>query len=129
MSNGLLGTGTVGHVDSWAVAPPKRKSGGRVTPKGTRPSDRSAGPAAKRSSGGDSGTGSDDEYATGRYTAPIPASMRESPPWIPALMLGLLILGAILIILRNLVFTGNNWLTLLGLASILGGLYTATKWR
>lgn len=128
MSNGLLGAGTAGRVDLVAVAPPKRKSGGRVTPKGTRPDDRSTGSAAKRSSGG--GPAADDgEYTSGRYTAPIPASMRESPRWIPALMLGLLILGAILIILRNLVFTGNNWLTLLGLASILGGLYTATKWR
>lgn len=116
-----------------------------MTPKGTRPGEKTGakagetpgGPAsggspsgAKRPAASRSGAArDDDEYASGRYTAPIPASMRESPPWIPALMLGLLILGAILIILRNMVFTGNNWLTLLGLASILGGLYTATKWR
>ena len=34
----------------------------------------------------------------------------------------------IIIILRNLLWQ-DNWLTLLGLACILGGLYTATKWR
>ncbi|MEX2627455.1 MAG: hypothetical protein WD225_11275 [Ilumatobacteraceae bacterium] len=102
------------------MAPPKRKSGGRVTPKGTRPGER----PLKNPDENDEGV-----HASGRYTPPVPASMRESPRWIPALMLGLLILGAILIILRNLVFTGNNVLTLLGLASILGGLYTATKWR
>lgn len=111
-----------------------------MTPKGTRPGEK-AGEKAGEKSGGPSSApkrpaasrpasrDDDDEYASGRYTAPIPASMRESPPWIPALMLALLILGAVLIILRNMVFTGNNWLTLLGLASILGGLYTATKWR
>jgi len=67
--------------------------------------------------------------ASGRYTPPIPKEMRESPPWVPALMIALLILGAVLIIARNLVFSGNNLLTLLGLGCILGGLFTATKWR
>ena len=40
-----------------------------------------------------------------------------------------MVAGMIIIILRNLVFTGNNWLTIAGLVCILGGLYTATKWR
>lgn len=111
------------------MAPPKRKSGGRVTPKGTRPGEKSGGPSTAAKPSGAARDADDDEYASGRYTAPIPASMRESPRWVPALMLALLILGAVLIVLRNMVFTGNNWLTLLGLASILGGLYTATKWR
>jgi len=44
-------------------------------------------------------------------------------------MLALLILGVIVIMLRNLVFSGNNWLLLVGLGSVMGGLYTATKWR
>lgn len=68
-------------------------------------------------------------HTSGRYTPPIPQSMRQSPPWIPALMLALLIFGAVLIIARNLVFSGNNWLTLVGLGCIMGGLFTATKWR
>jgi hypothetical protein len=66
---------------------------------------------------------------SGRYTPPIPQAMRQSPSWVPILMLALLILGAVLIIARNLVFSGNNWLTLLGLGCIMGGLFTATKWR
>ena len=68
-------------------------------------------------------------HASSRYTPPVPKAMRESPPWVPVLMLVLLVLGAIIIMARNLVFDGNNWLTLVGLACILGGLFTATKWR
>jgi len=101
------------------VAPPKRKSGGRVTPKGSRAGNTTSAPAQE---GGAAGT-------SGRYTAPIPQSMRQSPSWVPVLMLVLLILGAVLIIARNLVFSGNNWLTLVGLGCIMGGLFTATKWR
>ncbi len=44
-------------------------------------------------------------------------------------MLVLLILGAVLIMLRYLVFTDTNIPTLLGLGCILAGLWTATKWR
>ena len=50
-------------------------------------------------------------------------------PWVPVLMLALLILGGVIIMARNLAFSGNNWLTIIGLGCILGGLYTATKWR
>jgi len=52
-----------------------------------------------------------------------------SPQWVPVLMLVLLILGVVVIMLRNLAFSGNNWLLLVGLGCVLGGLYTATKWR
>jgi LPXTG-motif cell wall-anchored protein len=44
-------------------------------------------------------------------------------------MLVLLIGGGVLIMLRYLVFTETNFPTLIGLVMILGGLYTATKWR
>ncbi len=55
--------------------------------------------------------------------------MKAPKPWIPVLMVILFLAGMVVIILRNLVFTGNNFLTLVGLGCILGGLYTATKWR
>ena len=55
--------------------------------------------------------------------------MKLPKPWVPWLMIALLVAGMIIIILRNLVFTGNNWPTIAGLVCILGGLYTATKWR
>ena len=44
-------------------------------------------------------------------------------------MLVLLIGGGLMIMARYLIFTDNNIPTLLGLGMILGGLYTATKWR
>lgn len=102
------------------MAPPKRKTGGRITPKGTRPGDR----PIKNPDENESGV-----HSSARYTPPVPQAMRESPQWVPALMVALLVLGAVLIILRNLVFSGNNLLTIAGLGCILGGLYTATKWR
>jgi len=102
------------------VAPPKRKTGGRTTPKGTRPGERVVANPEENTAG---------VHSSARYTPPVTREMRESPPWVPVLMLALLILGAAVIIARNLVFSGNNWMTLLGLGMILGGLFTATKWR
>ncbi len=100
-----------------AVAPPKRKTGGRVTAAGTRPGDR---PAAKPAA---------HPAASSRYTPPIPQAAKESPPWLPALMLGLFVVGAIAIMARYLVFPDSNWPMLVGLACLLGGLFLATKWR
>jgi hypothetical protein len=103
------------------VAPPKRKTGGgRTTAKGTRPGESKFVNPTENERG---------VHASRRYTPPVTSEMRAPKPWVPVLMIILLVLGMIIIILRNLVFTGNNWLTLLGLGCILGGLYTATKWR
>jgi hypothetical protein len=99
------------------VAPPKRKTGGRVTAAGTRPGDR---PAAKPAA---------HPAASSRYTPPVPQAAKESPPWLPALMLGLFVVGAIAIMARYLVFPDSNWPMLVGLACLLGGLFLATKWR
>ena len=77
----------MGAVDSLAVAPPKRKTGGRTTPAGTRPTDA---PRATHDGAGEHGDAATHHYESGRYTAPIPRSQKESPPWVPALMLGLL---------------------------------------
>jgi hypothetical protein len=109
------------------VAPPKRKTGGRTTPAGTRPADtnRSAGATPV----GEHGDVATHHYESGRYTAPITKSQKESPPWVPALMLGLLVLGALLIMLRYLVWEDTNLPMVLGMACLLGGLYTGTKWR
>jgi Cell division protein CrgA len=109
-------------VNSLAVPPPKRKSGGRVTPAGTRPGTA---PATARASTDRASTVS----ASSRYTPPVPQSAKESPPWLPVLMLTLFAVGALAIMLRYLVWTDSNWPMLVGLACLLGGLYTATKWR
>ena len=94
------------------MAPPKRKSGGRVTP-----------------SADSTPAGSGRPNASSRYTPPVPEATKVGPQWVPVLMLVLLILGVVVIMLRNLAFSGNNWLLLVGLGCVLGGLYTATKWR
>jgi hypothetical protein len=108
------------------VAPQKRKTGGRVTPAGTRPSDTRRTAAAGADAGGEGAT---HHYESGRYTAPIPRSAKESPPWVPMLMLGFLIVGALLIMLRYLVWDDTNLPMVLGMALLLAGLYTGTKWR
>ena len=92
-----------------------------MTPAGTRPGSA---PAAARAAERSSAVG-----ASSRYTPPVPQSAKESPPWLPVLMLTLFAVGALAIMLRYLVWTDSNWPMLVGLACLLGGLYTATKWR
>jgi hypothetical protein len=103
------------------VAPPKRKTGGgRTTPKGTRPGEQHFANPEENVHG---------VHTSSRYTPPVTSEMKAPKAWVPVLMVALFLIGMVVIILRNLVFTGNNYLTLVGLACILGGLYTATKWR
>jgi cell division protein CrgA len=81
---------------------PKERSG-RVTPKGT-----------------------------GRYTPPVPKTVKVSPTWVPVLMGTLLALGALVIILNYVgVLPGgaSNAYLLVGLALITGGFITATQWH
>ena len=103
------------------MAPPKRKTGGRVTASGTRPGERprprSAAAASTRVA------------ASSRYTPPVPQSVKESPPWWPILMLGLFVAGGLAIMARYLIFSDSNIPLLIGLACLLGGLFLATKWR
>lgn len=106
------------------MAPPKRKTGGgRVTPKGTRPE------AQRASSKPSAPPEHHDVAASSRYTPKATQQSRIPPTWIPIIMLVLLIGGGLMIMARYLVFTDSNIPTLIGLAFILGGLYTATKWR
>jgi hypothetical protein len=103
------------------VAPPKRKTGGRVTPAGTRP-----GSAPARAGDGERSAAIG---ASSRYTPPVPQSAKQSPAWVPVLMLTLFIVGAIAIMLRYLVWDSSNIPMIVGLVCLLGGLYVATKWR
>lgn len=59
----------------------------------------------------------------------MPHSAKESPPWLPALMLGLFIVGGLAIMARYLVFPDSNIPMVVGLVCLLGGLFTATRWR
>jgi hypothetical protein len=108
------------------MAPPKRKTGGgRVTPKGTRPEDRYVATTSNTKHGDEH----HDVAASSRYTPKAQRRALVPPHWIPVIMLILLIGGGLMIMARYLIFTDSNIPTLIGLGMILGGLYTATKWR
>lgn len=98
-----------------ATKPPKRKvQGGRVTPKGGPP-PRPARPEP-----------------SSRYTPPVPQELKVSPRWVPILMFALIGLGLVIIFCNYLgVLPGDtkNSYLLLGLASILGGIITATQYH
>ena len=71
---------------------------------------------------------------SGRYTAPIPKSVRRSPPWYGVLVLGLLILGVAIIVTNYLfhlpfVAHGSPWGLVAGLVLIFGGFLLATRYR
>ncbi len=104
------------------MAPPKRKTTGRVTPKGTKPGQTSAiAREAKHTSHG--------IEQSSRYTPPTPKEFYESPAWVPILMIVLIGLGVVSIILRYVVWDDTNTPVLVGLGFLLAGLFTATKWR
>lgn len=69
---------------------------------------------------------------TSRYTQPIPRSKRASPPWVPVLLLSLLILGALVIVadyLGVLPYSPTSWYLLVGLVLVAGGFGVATQYR
>ena len=105
------------------MAPPKRKTGGRVTAAGTRPGDK-----PRSGAGAATASGAPAQYDSGRYTAPNAKALTESPPWVPVLMLGFFVVGALLIMARYL-WWDSNIPMIAGMACLLGGLFTATKWR
>ena len=87
----------------------RRVSGGRVTPKGTRP----------------------DGYTPDTVSHTGAESMPPSPMWVPILMFGLLGAGIATILVN---YVGSFWDTsnivlLLGLGMILAGIVTATQYR
>ncbi len=114
---------TFERVHSFLVAPPKRKTGGRTTPKGTRPGESRPETPTHNEHG---------VAASTRYTPPVPKYVKVSPRWVPILMFALFILGALVILLYYLgaVPGGrSNYYLVLGLGFILGGLFTATKYH
>jgi hypothetical protein len=113
------------------MAPRKRRTGGRTTPKGTKPGHLHE---THRLDHADphSMHGTNIADASSRYTPPTPKEARVSPPWVPVLMFILLGVGALIILLYYLGFVPggrSNWYLALGLAGVLGGLFTATKYH
>ena len=104
-----------------------KKRGGRVTPKGTRPGEKHLehhDPSHVH--------GTSEVTASSRYTPPVPQYKKQSPQWVAVLMFVLLGLGALIILFYYLGFVPggrSNWYLALGLSSLLGGLYTATKYH
>lgn len=97
-----------------------------MTPKGTQPGQRVPG------SNKTIDENEDGVHASSRYTPPIPMSMKQSPQWVPILMFTLFGLGALIILLfyMGAVPGGrSNWYLVTGLAMIMGGLFTATKYH
>ena len=65
-----------------------------------------------------------------RYTPPVPRSVKESPTWLPIMMLVFFGIGVLAILARYLLNDQvGNWLVFAGLGFVLAGLYTATKWH
>lgn len=113
------------------MAPSKRRPGGRTTPKGTQPGKVHE---THRLDSSDTHSlhGQSLADASSRYTPPTLREQRVSPTWVPVLMFVLLGLGALVILLYYIGFVPggrNNWYLFSGLASVLGGLFTATKYR
>jgi hypothetical protein len=71
---------------------------------------------------------------SGRYTPPIPKSVRKSPAWFGVMVLVLLIGGVALIVVNYLshlpfVAHGSPWGLVAGLTFIFAGFLMATKYR
>ncbi len=98
-----------------------------MTPAGTRPTDKRISTGTAKTSASTHGPAAH-HHESGRYTAPIPKYAKESPKWVPILMLTLFVVGGLLIMARYL-FWDEQFPMLIGMACLLAGLYTATKWR
>jgi hypothetical protein len=94
----------------------QKRGPGSATKRG-RSTGRTTGPATAKS---------------GRYTPPIPRSVKVSPKWMGPLILALLILGALTIVLNyfNVLPAGpNDWYLLVGIVMIAGGFVVATRYH
>jgi hypothetical protein len=111
------------------MAPPKRK-GGRTIPGSKAETTARSGaqnPTVRRRADHDTAE------VSARYTPPtVNKADLPSPIWVPVLMFGLLIVGALAIVLNYLgVLPGgtDNKYLLVGLVGILGGIVAATQYR
>ena len=97
-------------------------------------------PAAKQGPGGATRKGRSTGRATaapratasGRYTPPVPRSVKVSPVWMGPLILALLILGALMIVINYfgvLPDSPTDWYLLGGIVLIAAGFVTATQYR
>ena len=105
---------------SCGVSPVSKQGPGRATRKG-----RSAGRTTTRGGGRPKTT-------SGRYTPPIPRSVKRSPKWMGPLILAFLVVGTLTIVLNYfnvLPDSPTNWYLLGGIVLIAGGFVIATQYR
>jgi hypothetical protein len=106
-----------------------KSAGGRSTSKGT---SKGTSKTASKSTSKIGRPSTAEE--SGRYTRPIPKSVRRSPPWYGALVLILLIVGVAIIVVNYLahipgVAHGSPWGLVAGLVLIFAGFLMATRYR
>lgn len=110
----------------------KKVTSKRVTPKGaTQGAKVSSTPVSTSSRATESVDGGDESFSK-RYTPPKSTyAQGPSPWWVPTLMFGFLILGALIIMLNYVGLFGEpaNLRLVIGLGFILGGIITATQYR
>lgn len=108
------------------MAPSTRRGPGRAQRKGKSAAGRTTVRAAERV-----GRYTSPEES-GRYTPPVPKTVRRSPRWYGVLVLALMILGVLMILLDYLtVLPGgvSAWYLVVGLVVIFVGFLMATRYR
>lgn len=107
----------------------------RVTPKGgARPAATTSASPRSAKAKAEAITADDDEsFESPRYTPPVSRADAQlpSPWWVPALMFGFLVIGALVIMLNYMGAFGDaeNYRLIIGLGLILAGIITATQYR
>ncbi len=95
--------------------------------------DKRPGHAARRAGyGRRSATPPKSRDVNKRYTAPIPKSVRHSPPWFGPVLLALLVVGLLLIVGNYVgIMPGgtSNWYLIGGLVGIVVGAMMATQYH
>ena len=127
---GTTGTGTDTPAKPAVVR--KKVTSKRVTPKGAPQGVKASSVAAKTKAKASESDDDDEPSFSKRYTPPqANYAPGPSPWWVPALMFGLLIVGALIIMLNYMGVFGEaeNLRLVIGLGFILGGIITATQYR
>jgi hypothetical protein len=117
--------GGAGRLSSGAMAPKGSNGPGRAQRKGTSAAGRTtvkAGRVGRYTA----------PEVSGKYTPPIPRTVRKSPPWFGPLVLTLLVAGVLLILLNYLSILPGSvsaWYLVAGLVVIFGGFVLATRYH
>jgi hypothetical protein len=113
-----------------------RLSSGAMAPKGSSGPGRAQRKGASAAGRTTVKTGRVGRYTapeqSGKYTPPIPRTVKRSPKWFGVLVLALLVAGVLLILFNYLaILPGavSAWYLVAGLVVIFGGFVLATRYR